>query len=78
MGELRPGTVPEPKHDDERPKRILTLEEMQELLAATESLQMRCLFELMLATGLRIGEALGLTVADLDTGKTRASASLLP
>jgi integrase len=56
-----------PKHDDERPKRILTLEEMQKLLAATDSLQMRCLFELMLATGLRIGEALGLTVADLDT-----------
>lgn len=55
-----------PKHDDERPKRILTLDEMQALLAATESLQMRCLFELMLATGMRIGEALGLTVADLD------------
>ena len=55
-----------PKHDDERPKRILTLQEMQALLAATESLQMRCLFELMLATGMRIGEALGLTVADLD------------
>src|SRR5207248_2333371 len=50
-----------PKHDDERPKRILTLEEMHALIAATESLQMRCLFELMLATGLRIGEALGLT-----------------
>ncbi|HZO78790.1 MAG TPA: site-specific integrase [Solirubrobacteraceae bacterium] len=55
-----------PKHDDERPKRILTLEEMQALLAATEALQMRCLIELMLATGMRIGEALGLTVADLD------------
>jgi integrase len=27
---------------------------------------MRCLFELMLASGVRIGEALGLTVADLD------------
>lgn len=56
-----------PKHDDERPKRILTLDEMQALIAATEPLQMRCLFELMLATGLRIGEALGLTVADLGT-----------
>jgi integrase len=55
-----------PKHDDERAKRILTLEEMQQLITATETLQMRCLFELMLATGLRIGEALGLTVADLD------------
>jgi integrase len=55
-----------PKHDDERPKRILTLEEMQQLLAACETLQSRCLFELLLASGLRIGEALGLTVADLD------------
>lgn len=51
----------------QRPKRILTLEERQALLAATETLQMRCLFELLLATGMRIGEALGLTVADLDT-----------
>lgn len=55
-----------PKHDDERPKRILTLEEMHALIANTETLQLRCLFELMLATGLRIGEALGLTAADLD------------
>src|SRR5262249_50164243 len=31
-----------PRHDDERPKRILSLEEMQALLAATETLQMRC------------------------------------
>jgi len=58
-----------PKHDDERPKRILTLEEMQAIVASTETLQMRCLFELMLATGVRIGEALGLTVADLDIDK---------
>jgi integrase len=55
-----------PKHDDERPKRILSLEEMQQLLAACETLQSRCLFELLLASGLRIGETLGLTVADLD------------
>jgi integrase len=54
-----------PKHDDQRPKRILTLEEMQRLLAAVETLQMRCLFELLLTAGLRIGEALGLTVRDL-------------
>jgi integrase len=56
-----------PRHDDERPKRILSLEDMQALIAHTETPQMRCLFELMLATGIRIGEALGLTVADLDT-----------
>jgi integrase len=55
-----------PKHDDQRPKRILTLDEMQALLAAAETLQMRCLFEFMLATGVRIGEALGLTAGDLD------------
>jgi integrase len=55
-----------PKHDDERPKRILTLQEMQALTAATETIQMRCLFELLLAGGLRIGEALGLTSTDLD------------
>jgi integrase len=57
-----------PRHDDERLKRILTLDEMQELLAACGTLQSRCLFELLLASGLRIGEALGLTVADLDLG----------
>ena len=39
---------------------------MQQLIGAAESLQMRCLLELMLASGVRIGEALGLTVADLD------------
>jgi integrase len=55
-----------PKHDDQRPKRILTLDEMQALLAATETLQTRCLFELMLSTGVRVGEALGLTAGDLD------------
>ena len=55
-----------PRHDDERPKRILSLEEMHALATATETLQMRCLFELLLASGVRIGEALGLTAADLD------------
>jgi len=55
-----------PRHDDQRPKRILSLEEMQALLAATESMPMRCLFELVLASGVRISEALGLTVQDLD------------
>ena len=55
-----------PKHDDQRPKRILTLEEMQALLACADGKQYRCLLELLLAGGLRIGEALGLTVADLD------------
>jgi integrase len=55
-----------PKHDDQRPKRILSLEEMQALLAHADSEEYRCLLELMLAAGIRIGEALGLAVCDLD------------
>jgi integrase len=55
-----------PSLDDQRPKRILTLEEMQALLEHADSEPYRCLLELMLTGGLRIGEALGLTVADLD------------
>ena len=55
-----------PRHDDQRPKRILTLEEMQALLEGADCEQYRCLLELMLAAGLRIGEALGLAVCDLD------------
>src|SRR5918996_935334 len=55
-----------PRHDDQRPKRILTLEEMQALLAGADSEHYRCLLELLLAAGLRIGEALGLAVCDLD------------
>lgn len=55
-----------PKHDDQRPKRILSLDEMRALIANADGVQYRCLLELLLASGLRIGEALGLTVADLD------------
>lgn len=55
-----------PRLDDQRPKRILTLEEMQALIAGADCEQYRCLLELMLASGVRIGEALGLTVGDLD------------
>jgi integrase len=55
-----------PSHDDQRAKRILTLEEMRTLIAHADTDQYRCLLELMLTSGLRIGEALGLTVADLD------------
>src|SRR6266540_7073233 len=49
-----------PKLDDQRPKRILTLEEMRSLIAAADGEQYRCLLELLLTAGLRIGEALGL------------------
>ena len=55
-----------PKHDDQREKRILSLQEMQELLAHTEETQHRLLLELLLTAGTRIGEALGLTVGDLN------------
>src|SRR6266508_213475 len=55
-----------PKHDDERPKRILSLEEMQAVVEGADSERYRCLLELMLTGGLRIGEALGLAVCDLD------------
>src|ERR671935_953473 len=55
-----------PRLDDQRPKRILTLEEMQALIGGADCAQYRCLLELLLATGVRIGEALGLAVCDLD------------
>ena len=55
-----------PRHDDQRPRRILTLEEMQALINAADTPQNRCLLELMLTSGVRIGEALGLITADLD------------
>src|SRR6266581_915543 len=64
MTQLEPGE--RPKHDDQRPRRILSLEEMQALIEGADSERYRCLLELLLAGGLRIGEALGLAVGDLD------------
>jgi integrase len=55
-----------PRHDDARRKRILTLPEMRSLLEHTNSATYRALFALLLTGGLRIGEALGLTSANLD------------
>jgi integrase len=55
-----------PKLDDQRPKRILTLEEMQAVIACADCDRYRCLLELLISAGLRIGEALGLAVCDLD------------
>ena len=40
---------------------------MQAVLASSECSLYRCLLELLFTTGLRIGEALGLAVGDLDT-----------
>ena len=59
-----------PRHDDQRPKRILSLEEMRALVENAESEQSRCLLELLLTSGMRIGEALGLAVADLEPDKS--------
>jgi integrase len=39
---------------------------MRALITAADSEQYRCLLELLLASGMRIGEALGLTIGDLD------------
>jgi integrase len=55
-----------PRLDDQRPKRILSLDEMQTLIACADSEQYRCLLELLITAGLRIGESLGLAVCDLD------------
>jgi integrase len=55
-----------PHHTDQRPRRILSLDEMRALLEAADTPKYRCLLELLLTTGLRIGEALGLTAGDLD------------
>src|SRR5205814_3844353 len=55
-----------PSHDDQRPKRILSLEEMRALVEAADSELYKSLLELLLTSGLRIGEALGLTLGDLE------------
>lgn len=46
MTQLEPGERPE--HDDRRPRRILSLEEMQALLDGADSERYRCLLELLL------------------------------
>lgn len=55
-----------PRHTDQRDRRILSLDEMRALLEATENPKYRCLLEVLLTAGLRIGEALGITAGDLD------------
>jgi integrase len=64
MSQLEPGE--RPRTDDQRSHRILDLEEIRALLAAADTEQNRCLIELLITAGLRIGEALGLTVSSLD------------
>ena len=57
--------VERPSSDDEKPKRILTGEELARLLAAVDD-SYRLLFELGAETGARLSEVLGLTWDDVD------------
>jgi integrase len=57
--------VERPSSDDERPKRILTADELARLLAAVED-DWRPLFTLAAETGGRLAEVLGLTWQDID------------
>jgi integrase len=61
--------VERPSSDDERPKRILTAEELRRLLAAVEP-EFRLIFDFAAQTGARLGEALGVVWDEigLDTG----------
>ncbi|MGZ6565220.1 MAG: tyrosine-type recombinase/integrase [Solirubrobacteraceae bacterium] len=54
-----------PSSDDERPKRVLTAEELRRLLAAVDE-PYRLIFELAAETGARLGEALGLVWSEID------------
>jgi integrase len=54
-----------PSTDDEKPKRILTPAELAALLAAVEE-PYQLLFDLAAETGVRLGEALGLTWQNVD------------
>ena len=54
-----------PSSDDERPKRVLTAEELRRLLAAVDE-PYRLIFELAAETGARLGEALGLVWGEID------------
>ena len=56
-------------HRPKKPKRlpeVLSLQEVQAILSATTNLKHKTLLSLLYACGLRIGEALKLTVLDLD------------
>lgn len=55
-----------PRNVLRRPRRILSLDEMRAVLEASGEPRYRCLIELLITGGLRIGEALGLTAGDID------------
>jgi integrase len=58
-------SIERPSLDDERPKRVLSADELQRLLAAVDE-HYRLVFELTAETGARLGEALGLVWGDVD------------
>ena len=55
-----------PQRVAKQPPRWFTAEESRRLLDAVEQRHFRMVFQVMLATGLRVSEALALQVADLD------------
>jgi integrase len=57
--------VERPGIDDERPKRVLSADELQRLLASVDE-PYRLIFELAAETGARLGEALGLVWGEID------------
>lgn len=57
--------VERPSSDDERPKRILTADELRRLIAAVEP-EFRLIFEFAAQTGARLGEALGVVWDEID------------
>ncbi|MGO9974195.1 MAG: tyrosine recombinase XerC [Solirubrobacteraceae bacterium] len=54
-----------PSLEDERPKRVLTAEELRRLIAAVEE-PYKLIFELTAETGARLGEALGIVWGEVD------------
>ncbi|WP_148139454.1 site-specific integrase [Corynebacterium sp. HMSC077B05] len=52
-------------------RRYLTVQELDELLAAAKTPQVKLMLEVLLKTGLRVGEAKGLKVKDLDVDRRR-------
>lgn len=60
--------VEKPGTHDERPKRVLSAEELRRLLSAVED-RYRLLFELEAETGARLGEVLGIVWSEVDLEK---------
>jgi site-specific recombinase XerD len=66
---VAPGLIKPPKA--KRLPDIVTVEEAQQLFRATRTLSYRVLYFTLYSLGLRLGEGLGLTVADIDATRHR-------